>query len=112
MGHEKRWLTCSDIAAVPGVDIVLIGSSDLTSEYVTPFPLPPRPFSSWPCSSCKLIGIPDVLLRVQVGLTSSMGIPGEFDSPRLTEAYEIVSAACKKASKDGRVVALGIGGLK
>jgi hypothetical protein len=103
VGHEKKWLTRSDIAAVPGVDIVLIGSSDLTSEYV---------FSPLPYGLSKVRETCDTPVQVQVELTSSMGIPGEFDSPRLTEAYEIVSAACKKASKDGRVVSLGIGGLK
>lgn len=56
-----------DIAAVPGVDSLLIGSSDLTSE---------------------------------------MGIPGEFDNPRVTAAYEKVIAACQKAG-----IFLGCGGL-
>jgi len=56
-----------EIAAVPGVDSLLIGTNDLTAE---------------------------------------MGIPGEYDNPRLTEAYEKVAAACKKAN-----VYLGCGGL-
>ncbi|KAF2169748.1 hypothetical protein M409DRAFT_20163 [Zasmidium cellare ATCC 36951] len=55
------------IAAVPGVDSLLIGSSDLTAE---------------------------------------MGIPGDFDNPRVTEAYEKVIAACRKAG-----IFLGCGGL-
>jgi hypothetical protein len=41
-----------------------------------------------------------------------MGIPGDYDSPRLAAAYEKVSQACEKASTNGRVVTLGIGGLK
>ncbi|WWC92014.1 uncharacterized protein L201_006968 [Kwoniella dendrophila CBS 6074] len=69
---ERALEIADDIAAVPGVDIVLIGSSDLTSD---------------------------------------MGIPGDYDHQRLTDAYAKVSAAYKKASIDGRVVTLGIGGL-
>lgn len=56
-----------EIAAVDGVDSLLIGTNDLTAE---------------------------------------MGIPGDYENPRLTEAYERTIAACKKANKW-----LGIGGL-
>lgn len=56
-----------EIAAVDGVDSLLIGTNDLTAE---------------------------------------MGIPGDYDNPQLTEAYERTIAACKKAN-----VWLGIGGL-
>lgn len=56
-----------EIAAVEGVDSLLIGTNDLTAE---------------------------------------MGIPGDYENPRLTAAYEKVSAACKKAD-----VFLGCGGL-
>jgi 2-keto-3-deoxy-L-rhamnonate aldolase RhmA len=48
------------IAAVPGVDVLLIGSNDLCME---------------------------------------MGIPSQFDSPRLTEAMEQTIAACRKHGK-------------
>jgi len=48
------------IAAVPGVDVLLIGSNDLCME---------------------------------------MGIPSQFDSPRLTEAMEKTLAACRKHGK-------------
>ncbi|KAK5110900.1 hypothetical protein LTR62_005438 [Meristemomyces frigidus] len=61
-------LECVDeIAAVEGVDSLLIGTNDLTAE---------------------------------------MGIPGEYDNPRLDAAYEKVAAACKKSG-----VFLGCGGL-
>jgi 2-keto-3-deoxy-L-rhamnonate aldolase RhmA len=56
-----------EIAAVPGVDSLLIGTNDLTAE---------------------------------------MGIPGEYEDPRLTDAYAKTIAACKKAN-----VWLGVGGL-
>jgi 2-keto-3-deoxy-L-rhamnonate aldolase RhmA len=56
-----------EIAAVPGVDSLLIGTNDLTAE---------------------------------------MGIPGQYDDPCLTAAYEKTIAACKKAG-----VWLGVGGL-
>lgn len=56
-----------EIAAVPGVDSLLIGTNDLTAE---------------------------------------MGIPGQYEDQRLTDAYAKVSAACKKAN-----VFLGCGGL-
>ena len=48
------------IAAVPGVDVLLIGTNDLTLE---------------------------------------MGIPGQYDSPRVVQAYEAVIAACKQHGK-------------
>lgn len=41
-----------------------------------------------------------------------MGIPGEFDHPRLADAYARVSAAAAKVSVDGRLLSVGIGGLK
>ncbi|OBS23172.1 hypothetical protein FPOA_03728 [Fusarium poae] len=56
-----------EIAALPGVDSLLIGTNDLTAE---------------------------------------MGIPGDYENPRLTEAYERTIAACKKHGKWA-----GIGGL-
>ncbi|RGP79810.1 hypothetical protein FLONG3_2124 [Fusarium longipes] len=56
-----------EIAALPGVDSLLIGTNDLTAE---------------------------------------MGIPGDYENPRLTEAYERTLAACKKHGKW-----LGVGGL-
>lgn len=49
-----------EIAAVPGVDVLLIGSNDLCAE---------------------------------------MGIPGDFGSDRLRDAYATMIAACEKASK-------------
>ncbi|ORY28189.1 Pyruvate/Phosphoenolpyruvate kinase-like domain-containing protein [Naematelia encephala] len=60
------------IAAVPGVDMILVGHGDLTQD---------------------------------------MGIPGEFDDPRVGEAFAKVCAAAEKASKNGRLVSVGIGGL-
>ncbi|KAF5681228.1 tartrate transporter [Fusarium heterosporum] len=56
-----------EIAALPGVDSLLIGTNDLTAE---------------------------------------MGIPGDYENPRVTEAYERTIAACKKHGKF-----LGVGGL-
>ncbi|KAI6764077.1 hypothetical protein HG530_007866 [Fusarium avenaceum] len=56
-----------EIAALPGVDSLLIGTNDLTAE---------------------------------------MGIPGDYENPRLTEAYERTLAACQKHGKW-----LGVGGL-
>ncbi|KAI1393111.1 HpcH/HpaI aldolase [Hypoxylon trugodes] len=56
-----------EIAAVDGVDSLLIGTNDLTAE---------------------------------------MGIPGDYENPRLTEAYERTIAACAKVGKY-----VGIGGL-
>jgi hypothetical protein len=41
-----------------------------------------------------------------------MGIPGEFDHPRLADAYEKVSAAAKRVSVNGRTVSVGAGGIK
>jgi hypothetical protein len=41
-----------------------------------------------------------------------MGIPGEFDHPRLAEAYDRVVKACRKVSVNGRKVSCGLGGLK
>ncbi|EUC41934.1 hypothetical protein COCMIDRAFT_104877 [Bipolaris oryzae ATCC 44560] len=56
-----------ELAAVDGVDSLLIGTNDMTAE---------------------------------------MGIPGEYDNPRLTEVYEKTISACKKHGKY-----VGIGGL-
>ena len=51
---------CEAIAAVPGIDALLIGTNDLCME---------------------------------------MGIPGQFDDPRIREAYTKVIAACRKHGK-------------
>ena len=51
---------CEAIAAVPGIDALLIGTNDLCME---------------------------------------MGIPGEFEDPRIREAYTKVIAACRKHGK-------------
>lgn len=56
-----------EIAAVEGVDSLLIGTNDLTAE---------------------------------------MGIPGDYENPRLIEAYERTIAACNKVGKW-----VGVGGL-
>ncbi|CAG1959714.1 unnamed protein product [Fusarium graminearum] len=56
-----------EIAALPGVDSLLIGTNDLTAE---------------------------------------MGIPGDYENPRVTEAYARTIAACQKHGKW-----LGVGGL-
>lgn len=56
-----------EIAAVEGVDSLLVGTNDLTAE---------------------------------------MGIPGDFDNPRVVEAYERTIAACNKVGKW-----VGVGGL-
>jgi len=58
---------CEAIAAVPGIDALLIGTNDLCFE---------------------------------------LGIPGQFDDPRVTEAYTRVIAACRKQGKFP-----GMGGL-
>jgi hypothetical protein len=41
-----------------------------------------------------------------------MGIPGDYDSPRLAEAYARVSAAAAKVSIGGRKLYVGFGGLQ
>jgi len=51
---------CEAIAAVPGIDALLIGTNDLCME---------------------------------------MGIPGQFDDPRVKDAYTKVIAACRKHGK-------------
>ena len=51
---------CDEIAAVPGIDALLIGTNDLCFE---------------------------------------MGIPGQFNDPRVVEAYTKLIAACKKHGK-------------
>jgi len=56
-----------EIAAVEGMDMMMIGTSDLTAE---------------------------------------MGIPGQFDDPRVRAAYERTIAACRKHGKH-----VGVGGL-
>jgi len=58
---------CEAIAAVPGVDALLIGTNDLSFE---------------------------------------MGIPGEFNDPRVADAYRRVIAACRKHGKFA-----GMGGM-
>jgi 2-keto-3-deoxy-L-rhamnonate aldolase RhmA len=58
---------CEEIAAVPGIDALLIGTNDLCFE---------------------------------------MGIPGQFNDPRVAEAYRKVIAACRKHGKFP-----GMGGL-
>lgn len=56
-----------EIAAVPGLDMLLIGTNDLCN---------------------------------------SLGAPGQYDHPRVRDAYEQVAAACRKHGKH-----LGVGGL-
>lgn len=51
---------CEEIAAVPGIDVLLIGTTDLSFE---------------------------------------LGVPGQFDDPRIAEAYRKVIAACHKHGK-------------
>ncbi|MEZ5660299.1 MAG: aldolase/citrate lyase family protein [Burkholderiaceae bacterium] len=51
---------CDEIAAVPGIDVLLIGTTDLSME---------------------------------------MGIPGQFEHPRIVQAYEKVIAACHRHGK-------------
>ena len=58
---------CDEIAAVPGIDALLIGTNDLCFE---------------------------------------MGIPGQFNDPRVAEAYTKLVAACKKHGKFA-----GMGGM-
>ena len=58
---------CDAIAAVPGIDVLLIGTNDLCFE---------------------------------------MGIPGQFEDPRVSEAYQKLIAACRKHGKFA-----GMGGL-
>ncbi|TAK47750.1 MAG: aldolase [Betaproteobacteria bacterium] len=58
---------CEAIAAVPGIDALLIGTNDLSFE---------------------------------------MGIPGQFNDPRIADAYRDVIAACKKHGKFA-----GMGGM-
>ncbi|WWC94416.1 hypothetical protein V866_001258 [Kwoniella sp. B9012] len=73
MVESIKAVECVDsIAAVPGVDILLVGHGDLTQD---------------------------------------MGIPGEYDDPRVGEAFAKVCAASKKASINGRKVYVGMGGL-
>jgi 2-keto-3-deoxy-L-rhamnonate aldolase RhmA len=66
MIESPRGVTnCEEIAAVPGVDALLVGTNDLCFE---------------------------------------MGIPGQFNDPRVTEAYRKVIAACRK---HGRFAGMG-----
>jgi 2-keto-3-deoxy-L-rhamnonate aldolase RhmA len=53
-------VNCEEIAAVPGVDALLIGTNDLCFE---------------------------------------LGIPGQFNDPRVAEAYKKVIAACRRHGK-------------
>lgn len=48
----------------------------------------------------------DVLLIGTNDLTLEMGIPGQFDEPRVAAAYERVVAACKRHGKH-----VGMGGI-
>ena len=57
---RRRSRTADAIAAVPGIDVLLIGTNDLCAE---------------------------------------MGIPGQFDDPRVDDAYRKVIAACRKHGK-------------
>ena len=41
-----------------------------------------------------------------------MGIAGEFDHPRLADAYARLSAAAKRVSTNGRQLLVGAGGIK
>lgn len=41
----------------------------------------------------------------------SMGSPGEYDNPRIEEAFDRVSAAAK-VSVNGRLLSVGFGGLQ
>jgi 2-keto-3-deoxy-L-rhamnonate aldolase RhmA len=59
--------SCAEIAAVPGIDALLIGTNDLCFE---------------------------------------MGMPGQFNDPRVAEAYRKVIAACRKHGKFA-----GMGGM-
>jgi 2-keto-3-deoxy-L-rhamnonate aldolase RhmA len=59
--------SCAEIAAVPGIDALLIGTNDLCFE---------------------------------------MGMPGQFNDPRVGEAYKKVIAACRKHGKFA-----GMGGM-
>ncbi|HZD20096.1 MAG TPA: aldolase/citrate lyase family protein [Burkholderiales bacterium] len=59
--------SCAEIAAVPGIDALLIGTNDLCFE---------------------------------------MGMPGQFNDPRVAEAYKKVIAACRKHGKFA-----GMGGM-
>ena len=56
-----------EIVAVPGVDLVLIGTNDLTAD---------------------------------------LGIPGQYDHPKVRDAYEHTISACRKHGKH-----VGVGGL-
>jgi 4-hydroxy-2-oxoheptanedioate aldolase len=48
----------------------------------------------------------DVLLIGTNDLTLEMGIPGQYDDPRVVQAYETVIAACKRHGKSP-----GMGGI-
>ena len=68
MIESPRGVTnCEEIAAVPGIDALLVGTNDLCFE---------------------------------------MGIPGQFNDPRVAEAYRKVIAACRKHGKFA-----GMGGM-
>ncbi|RSH89692.1 hypothetical protein EHS25_002243 [Saitozyma podzolica] len=61
-------------------------------------------------SIAAVLGV-DVLLIGCGDLTSDMGIPGEFDNPRIEEAFDRVAAAAEKMSVNGRLLSVGFGGL-
>ena len=68
MIESPRGVTnCDEIAAVPGIDALLVGTNDLCFE---------------------------------------MGIPGQFNDPRVADAYRKVIAACRKRGKFA-----GMGGM-
>ncbi len=64
---DEALVNADAIAAVDGVDMVLIGTNDLLADW---------------------------------------GIPGQYDHPRLREAYEITIASCRRHGKH-----VGVGGL-
>lgn len=41
-----------------------------------------------------------------------MGIPGDYDSSGVQEAFDRVSAAARQVSIDGRLLSVGFGGLQ
>jgi 4-hydroxy-2-oxoheptanedioate aldolase len=64
---EEALINADEIAAVDGVDMVLVGTNDLLADW---------------------------------------GIPGQYDHPRVREAYEITIASCLRHGKH-----VGVGGL-
>ena len=64
---DEALIRADEIAAVEGVDMVMVGTNDLLADW---------------------------------------GIPGDYDNPRVREAYEITIAACRRHAKH-----VGVGGL-